>query len=446
MYARQRQEALTHAQTEQYRARWTKALLDMDLGLLDEMQHQHQHRPLPEDAANQIAPAPSRGVLLMGAGNMVRLALVAVRLLRDAGCVLPVEFAYMPHEVSQTHLDELIAHNITPVNYYTSEIASFKWGKEELRLGAPKPFAVLASSFDQLLFLDPDIYVLRDPTYLFATQIFRKHGALFWPDFPSTTRANPIWKLTNIKFSFEREFESGAMVLDRRKVIRGLKLAAHFCSHADFYFRFIWGDKDAFRWAFKASNTPYFLNPNYLVSLGVAVSLDNPRGNVSLVVSPALSNKVVAGDGGGGANINNNDVEGKNNAVVVGKYENEGEASLPIGAWYCGQNMLQMDFLDKIDASRSELYDYTPEPLFLHANGIKKYYKPDIPPFQIAQTYKKPVVHGKLIDDYHAGRQHWIGMLLGQNHCMRMEVEGGLELIHYDFAKRYPGVNERYMK
>ncbi|KAJ3352374.1 hypothetical protein HDU83_008139 [Entophlyctis luteolus] len=396
-------QSLTHAQTEEYRDKWTRALLDMDLVLIDELQR--SHNSAGRNSRNASTAVKSRGVLLMGAGNMVSLAVTAVQLLRRTGCQLPIEFAYMHNEVAEEHLTHLRSHNITPINFYTTGIASFNWGKEELRLGAPKPFAVLASSFDELLFIDPDIYTLRDPTYLFETAIFRRYGAIFWPDFPATTKANPIWKITDQKYTFEREFESGAMVIDKQKVIRGLRLAAHFCSNADFYFRFIWGDKDAFRWGFKASNTPYFLNPNYVVSVGVAVSIDNPRGNVSLTA------------------------------------ENE----LPRGSWYCGQNMLQMDFLDKVDPSREELSEFVPTPLFLHANGIKKYYKPDIPPFQIVQKYKSPG-DGRTIDDLQAGRMHWIGMLLGQNHCMRMEVEGGLELEHYDFMKRYPGVNEAYMQ
>ena len=58
--------------------------------------------------------------------------------------------------------------------------------------------ASLSSAYEQVIFLDPDVMTLRDPTYLFSTRIFQDTGtfmyiipvlfnkyvgALFWPDF-----------------------------------------------------------------------------------------------------------------------------------------------------------------------------------------------------------------------------------------------------------------------
>ena len=48
------------------------------------------------------------------------------------------------------------------------------WNREEMRLGAAKVDAIMASPFEEVLFLDPDNFVLKDPTYLFDTSMFKR--------------------------------------------------------------------------------------------------------------------------------------------------------------------------------------------------------------------------------------------------------------------------------
>ncbi|KAJ3064916.1 hypothetical protein HDU99_004324, partial [Rhizoclosmatium hyalinum] len=167
------------------------------------------------------------GIVFIGAGKQVRSAVGAVRFLRRVGCLLPVEFAYFPHEVAQSDLDLLRMHNITPRDYYSDEVRKWNWDKSLLALGAAKPYAIFTSPFDRVLFLDPDVMALRDPTYLFDTNAFKTYGALFWPDFPTTSPRNPIWKIANISYHYEREFESGIIAIDKRHpgILRALSLS-----------------------------------------------------------------------------------------------------------------------------------------------------------------------------------------------------------------------------
>ncbi|KAI8614236.1 mannosyltransferase putative-domain-containing protein [Chytriomyces sp. MP71] len=344
-----------------------------------------RYEPLPSHVIKG-----SRGVLLMGTSNTISLVLTTVELLRKTGCKLPVEFAYLPNEVSENDLERLRANDIKPRNYSNAQISSQNWSHEHLRLGVLKPFAVMSSPLQEVLFLDPDVIPLRDPTYLFATNKYREFGALFWPDFPATPRSNPIWRIMKQPYVFEREFETGIMVLDKARVGRPLVLAAHLCENAGYYFRYIWGDKDAFRWAFKVAKIPYYLNPNYLMSVGLLVSEQNPRGNVSLV-------------------------------------ETDGKLSPPEGAGYCGQNMVQMDFDDKFPMSST----FKPQPLFVHANGIKKNYYDDIPPFQVAQIYTGLPKRATL-NSLRRGRYEWIGQFHEQDHCGKLAAQEGLAVSYLE--------------
>ncbi|KAI9347357.1 mannosyltransferase putative-domain-containing protein [Obelidium mucronatum] len=375
----------------------------------------------------------SRGIVFTGPGSFVDMTVMAVMLLRETGCTLPVEFAYLSNEVNQNQLDSLRNHNITPRDFLTTEIKSYNWDKEQLRLGAPKIDAILSSPFEQLLYLDPDVMPLRDPTYLFETKQFLQKdgdggsgGALFWPDYNPTHPQNPIWKLTSQPYEFEFEFETGQVVLDKSRlsVQRGLSIAQYFCKHANVYFRYIWGDKDAFRWGFKMAKAGYFLNHNQLVSVGVGVGLLwNRRGGVSLRRNQAKMPTTAA--------------------TIPPVYQQLEYFGGALSGWigtsrYCGQNMLQLDFNDTISL------DYAPTPLFLHANGIKKFYYDNVPPFQIAELYVLP--KGKTLTELGKGGYVWIGKMRDQGHCGRLRPVDGLKIGHFDFATAYPGTNERYMK
>lgn len=61
------------------------------------------------------------------------------------------------------------------VNYYDKKIA------EVDRKGwSLKPFAILESSFKEVLFLDSDICPAKDPGYLFDYEPYREKGSIFW--------------------------------------------------------------------------------------------------------------------------------------------------------------------------------------------------------------------------------------------------------------------------
>ncbi|KAJ3232166.1 ATP binding domain 4 [Chytriomyces hyalinus] len=386
----------------------------------------------PLTSSGSISPIPgsksasanlSRGVVLMGNGKSVPMALMAVHMLRAAGCSLPVEYAYLRNELKQSHLDLLAANNITARDYWTPQIESYKWSKNSLRLGAPKVDAILSSPFQQLLFLDPDVMPLRDPTFLFDTNQFRKTGALFWPDFKSTPKSSEIWKITSQPYEFEFEFESGQILLDksRNDVLLALNVAHYFCRESAYFFKIIWGDKDAFRWGFKMAGVEYYLNKEQVVSVGVAVDWFRQTGNVSLIPSTSFDPQVVSGS--------------------LDKHVISSSGALPRGGVYCGQNMLQMDFNAQLGPATTP---FQAKPLFMHANGIKKYYIDNIPPFQIAQMYHVPA--GKTLTDLRVGSYDWLGWVRGQHHCGRLSAVAGVETVYIDFSKAYPGLNERYIE
>jgi hypothetical protein len=57
----------------------------------------------------------------------------------------------------------------------------------------------------------------------------------------------------------EREFETGQILVNKRRCWRALRLALWFNEHADFYYRYLHGDKETFHLAFRKLGTSYAL-------------------------------------------------------------------------------------------------------------------------------------------------------------------------------------------
>ncbi|KAI9366706.1 hypothetical protein DFJ73DRAFT_603137, partial [Zopfochytrium polystomum] len=155
-----------------------------------------------------------------------------------------------------------------------------------------KPFALLASPFQHTLFLDPDSAAVRDPTFLFDSDVYAHAGALFWPDFPVRPdkvgrgvgqQGGGLWRMFDVPYRKEWEFESGQIVVDKERAWRGLWMAAHICKEANYFFQDFLGDKESFFWGFSATRTPYLLNPIYLHSLGAVTDPEHPGGDPELI-------------------------------------------------------------------------------------------------------------------------------------------------------------------
>ncbi|TPX60619.1 hypothetical protein CcCBS67573_g08986 [Chytriomyces confervae] len=337
--------------------------------------------------------------------------------------------AYMGSEVSAAQIRDLHRNNISSRNFLTPELSNLKWSSRSIRLGAAKVASILSSPFEKVLFLDPDVMPLQDPTFLFTTHTFNKTGALFWPDVRPTSSDQKIWEITQQPFEFEFEFESGQIVLDKGNVdvFMGLSVAHYMCAEAEFYFRHLWGDKDTFRWGFRVAGVPYFLNKEQVASVGVIADERMRIGNVKLDTNSNPTNPESL------------------NAPLFSYLNTSLQGTIPNtrNARYCGQNMLQFDFND--DPNVAGTNSIARKPLFMHANGIKQFYKRGVHPFQVVQVYVLPN-KTKSLTDYEKGMYDWMDRVYGQQHCGKLMEMEGLSTAFLNFSAAYPGVNERYSR
>ncbi|KAJ1565623.1 hypothetical protein HK405_011947, partial [Cladochytrium tenue] len=284
----------------------------------------HELPAYSAEAAGVVAG--TRGIVMTTSRRWLPLVIMSVRNLRELGCELPVELVYSSDEIPAEEIEVVVREvGVRPIDI-APYVRRQRWTKSHVRFGVAKPHSILASTFEEALFLDPDVYALRDPTFLFQSAAYRRHGALFWPDFVRRGSGNGMWGVMGLdgeRTDKEMEFESGQIVVDKRRAWRGLKLTQHMAEEAGFYFNFFLGDKETFFWSFRASKTSFLLNPHYLHAVGTVVDEEHPTGPVELEAATAVDASVDAAYRG--AHIPG-DARGRR---------------IPATAGFCGLSMLQ---------------------------------------------------------------------------------------------------------
>ncbi|KAG0069803.1 hypothetical protein BGZ89_002124 [Linnemannia elongata] len=146
---------------------------------------------------------------------------------------------------------------------------------------AIKPFAMLASSFEEVMFVDADAYFLQDPEVLYDDPGYMATGALFFFDrtlFPDQTKG-PDWikSILPIMSSFPpksrmfnllsaHEQESGVVLINKKTRFLGMlgtckmngKWERDLISYQVFH-----GDKETFWTGFEMVQEPYAFMRNY---------------------------------------------------------------------------------------------------------------------------------------------------------------------------------------
>jgi alpha 1,2-mannosyltransferase len=151
---------------------------------------------------------------------------------------------------------------------------------------AMKPMAILSSSFKEVLYLDSDIVCMANPELLFDLPEYREFGALFWPDFWETEEDNSIWEVLKIPPVKMKEQESGQLLIDKERCWKELHLATYFNIHNYIYYHLLYGDKDTFRFAWMALNTPFYFVEGEPSSCGYMDSEGYYLGNTMVQYLP----------------------------------------------------------------------------------------------------------------------------------------------------------------
>ncbi|KAG0243077.1 hypothetical protein BGW41_002939 [Actinomortierella wolfii] len=222
----------------------------------------------------------SKGIVMCVGNYHVIYARTAVRILREVvKTTLPIEIYYSgENDLAVEHRQWFEKfENVKTIDILTKIDNTIP----KMEGWAIKPFAILMSSFEEVLSMDSDASFLEDPRILFDDAGYKETGTLYFYDrtiFPGVTgprdwmraflptMSNHPEKTRWFKLKSAHEQESGVVLIDKRRHLLGM-LA--ICKMNDWRerehvtYRETWGDKESFWVGLEMVQEPYAFTPYY---------------------------------------------------------------------------------------------------------------------------------------------------------------------------------------
>lgn len=226
-----------------------------------------------------------KGVVMSLGSKYVRLAVHAIKIFRTLGCNLPFEIFYNGEEdldhKSIDYLKTMKDVAVKDINNYF-DVAELKLHGWDL-----KPFAMLASSFAEVLLIDADAVFVQNPLVLYDDPGYISSGSLFFYDrtMGGYTTANVTqWmnsflpqplspKLRNSRLYTQvtnYEQESGVVLINKQKRFMGMLAACRMNCPAEKeeLHKYTHGDKESFFLGFEMAQESYYFVPTLSGSIG----------------------------------------------------------------------------------------------------------------------------------------------------------------------------------
>ena len=121
-----------------------------------------------------------RGLVLTAGDEQAPYLLISIKAFRKLGCTLPIEIMYLgDSDLGEDYRADLEALAGVITRDLSQMIEDEGW---TLRGWAAKPFAILMSSFQEVIFVDADALFFENPETLFDDPGYIETGALFFRD------------------------------------------------------------------------------------------------------------------------------------------------------------------------------------------------------------------------------------------------------------------------
>lgn len=197
--------------------------------------------------------------------------------MRSLKCKLPIEIYYNGEgDLRQENIDMLRAlEGVRVIDLKPF----FKPGKGDIGGWAIKPFAMLFSSFQEMIFIDSDALFFQDPAFIFDWKSYKDSGMIVFrdrtigagdlsvlkffkamvPDPSDYAKSNRFWKELSV-----HEGESGVVVVDKSRAGFYILLMAQNMNSPPYQkklYKAIHGDKESFWMAAEALGVTYAWAP-----------------------------------------------------------------------------------------------------------------------------------------------------------------------------------------
>ncbi|MBT6489076.1 MAG: FkbM family methyltransferase [Deltaproteobacteria bacterium] len=184
-------------------------------------------------------------------------------------CTLPIELVYVTDVEMKAPAIELFEKDLD-VTCVDARVLIERYpytAPKVLRGYMIKPFALLTSSFQEVILIDCDNIPVRDPSFLFEMQGYQDHGMVLWRDFPGLrdpTGQEKIFELlgTDPTTIPKHAHETGQIVVDTKRLWKSLHLNWFLNNNHEIFYKVgIHGETDLYQICINQAGESFFEMP-----------------------------------------------------------------------------------------------------------------------------------------------------------------------------------------
>ncbi|KAJ5811695.1 hypothetical protein N7474_007996 [Penicillium riverlandense] len=235
------------------------------------------------DAINANPPSlsyvpGSRGLVCTAGGQYLPILVISLRMLRRTGSRLPVEVFLANHDEYEEHICEKVLPSLNAKCVILSDVLDASSGSRPIEKFQFKPFAMLFSSFEDILFLDADAFPLAKPESLFKHEPFQSKGMLTWPDFWASSVSPLYYRISSQEVAamdLRQSTESGEVLISKRTHFKTLLLSTYYNYWGPTHYYRLFsqgtageGDKETFLAAATALGEPFYQVSERICAIG----------------------------------------------------------------------------------------------------------------------------------------------------------------------------------
>ena len=236
-----------------------------------------------ESVPSLVYNAGSRGIVSTAGGPYLPVFVISLRMLRRTGSKLPVEVFL----ADAKEYEKAICNHVLPTLNARCIILSniFRKSTASISRYQYKIFAILFSSFEELLFLDADAFPIHNPDVLFESEPFQSTGLITWPDFWIDASSHFYYEIVEKEappVTLRASTESGELLVSKATHRKTLLLSTYYNWYGPgVYYPLLGqggpgeGDKDTFLPAAIASSEDFYAVHEYVRPIGHRKFTDN---------------------------------------------------------------------------------------------------------------------------------------------------------------------------
>ncbi|KAL4801361.1 mannosyltransferase putative-domain-containing protein [Aspergillus unguis] len=276
-------------------------MLDMLPEEVEEMRHAHTKflDALSITTARLHYIPNTRGIIATAGGSYLPVLVISLRMLRRTGSQLPVEVFLANDREYEAFICDIVLPSLNARCVVLSHILDAIPKVIDIEKYQFKLFAMLFSSFEEILFLDADAFPLLPPESLFTNEPFKSKKMVTWPDFWASTVSSYYYEITSQPLPKpgtrpRRSSESGEILISKKTHARTLLLATYYNLWGpNYYYPLLSqgaageGDKETFVAAAIAVGEPYYQVTESIVAMGHRTGKNGLAGSAMVQFDPA---------------------------------------------------------------------------------------------------------------------------------------------------------------